>query len=274
MKTAPIRVTTTPASTRRRAGLAAAVLVALGLAGCNTRSPETTGSIGEVGARQTASRQETPSRQDLDALAERFNANPGDGRTAVAYARALRSNDQAAQASAVLQQAALRNPRDTFILGAYGKSLVEAGRYREAIDVLANAHSPASPDWRILSAQGSASAQLGEQARAQSFYEAALKIRPNEPSLLSNLGLSYALSRNLDQAEQTLRLAADQPGADARVRANLALVLGLKGRFADAETVLRRDMGPEEAAANVASLRKLAAQPNRFKTLSGAPQQG
>ncbi|SFL16892.1 CDC27 family protein [Methylobacterium pseudosasicola] len=274
MKTAPTRVTRTLASHVRRTGLAAVALATLGLAGCNTRSPETTGSIGDLGGRQMASRPEAPSRQDLDALAERFNANPGDGRAAIAYARALRVNDQAAQASAVLQQAALRNPRDTFILGAYGKSLVEAGRYREAIDVLANAHSPASPDWRILSAQGSASAQLGEQARAQSFYEAALKIRPNEPSLLSNLGLSYALSRNLDQAEQTLRLAADQPGADARVRANLALVLGLKGRFADAETVLRRDMGPEEAAANVASLRKLAAQPNRFKALSGTPQQG
>ncbi|MBI0320488.1 hypothetical protein JBF12_47610, partial [Streptomyces javensis] len=142
----------TPASNRRRAGLAAAaIIVALGLAGCNTRSPETTGSIGE---RQVAPRQESASRQDLEGLAERFNANPGEGRAALAYARALRSNDQAAQASAVLQQAALRNPRDTFILGAYGKSLVEAGRYREAIDVLANAHSPASPDWRILSAQG------------------------------------------------------------------------------------------------------------------------
>jgi Flp pilus assembly protein TadD len=140
--------------------------------------------------------------------------------------------------------------------------------------VLANAHSPAAPDWRILSAQGSASAQLGEQTRAQSFYEAALKIRPNEPSLLSNLGLSYALSRNLDQAEQTLRLAAEQPGADARVRANLAMVLGLKGRFADAEAILRRDMSPEEAAANVASLRKLAAQPNRSKALSGGSVPG
>jgi Flp pilus assembly protein TadD len=271
MMTALIRVVRTQVSAGRRAGLATA-LVALGLAGCNTRSPETTGSIGSLSARPAAP------RQDLDGLAERFNANPGDGRAALAYARALRSNDQISQASAVLQQAALRNPRDTILLGAYGKSLVETGHYREAIDVLANAHSPANPDWRILSAQGSASAQLGEQTRAQGFYEAALKIRPNEPSLLSNLGLSYALSRNLDQAEQTLRLAADQPGADARVRANLAMVLGLKGRVADAEVVLRRDMSPAEAAANVASLRKLAAQPNRFKALSGAgggvPDQG
>jgi Flp pilus assembly protein TadD len=270
MMTALTRVATISAPAGRRAGLAAALVVALGLAGCNTRSPETTGSIGDLGAKAS------PSRKDIEVLAERYNANPGDARTAMAYARVLRATDQTSQASAVLQQAALRNPRDTVILGAYGKSLVEIGRFREAIDVLANAHTPAAPDWRILSAQGSASAQLGEQTRAQGFYEAALKIRPNEPSLLSNLGLSYALSRNLDQAEQTLRLAAEQPGADTRVRANLALVLGLKGRFADAETVLRRDMSPEEAAANVASLRKLAAQPDRFKALSGkaAPGQG
>ncbi|MBP1182067.1 tetratricopeptide repeat protein [Methylobacterium sp. PvR107] len=267
MMTALIRVPGPAASAGRRVTLLA-LFVALGLAGCNTRSPETTGSIGEPAGRPSAARQETAS------LAERFNANPGDSRAALAYARALRANDQISQASAVLQQAALRNPRDTALLGAYGKSLVEAGRFREAIDVLANAHSPAAPDWRILSAQGSASAQLGEQARAQSFYEAALKIRPNEPSLLSNLGLSYALSRNLDQAEQTLRLAADQPGADARVRANLAMVLGLKGRFADAEAILRRDMSPEEAAANVTSLRKLAAQPNRSKALSGGSVPG
>jgi Flp pilus assembly protein TadD len=270
MMTAPTRVATIPARAGGRTRLLAALAVALGLAGCNTRSPETTGSIGEVAGRSTMS------RRDVESLAERFNANPGDPRAAFAYARALRATDQANQASAVLQQAALRNPRDTVILGAYGKSLVEVGRYREAIDVLANAHSPAAPDWRILSAQGSASAQLGEQSRAQSFYEAALKIRPNEPSLLSNLGLSYALSRNLDQAEQTLRLAADQPGADARVRANLALVLGLKGRSADAEAILRRDMSPAEAAANVASLRKLAAEPNRLKALSkaGVPGEG
>jgi Flp pilus assembly protein TadD len=261
MKTALFRVSRHQVLAGR--GIALAALVALGLAGCNTRSPETTGSIGDLSARSAAA------RQDIDKLAERYNADPGDGRAALAYARALRATDQISQASAVLQQAALRNPKDRALLGAYGKSLVEAGRFREAIDVLANAHTPANPDWRILSAQGSASAQLGDQARAQTFYEAALKIRPNEPSLLSNLGLSYALSRNLDQAEQTLRLAVDQPGADARVRANLALVLGLKGRFADAESVLRRDMSPTEAASNVASLRKLAAQPNRFKALSG-----
>ena len=261
MISAPIRVFRSPAL---RAALSATALLALCLGGCkaigpNAAGPETTGSIGERGG------QDAVSRGEVAALGERYNADPGNAGLAIRYARALRATDQSNQASALLQQAALRNPKDTLLLGAYGKSLVEAGRYREAQEVLSNAHSPANPDWRILSAQGSAAAQLGDHARARGFYEAALKIRPNEPSVLSNLGLSYALAHDLDQAEQALRLAAEQPGANARVRANLALVLGLKGRFPEAEATLRRDMSPEEAAANVASLRKLAAQPSRFK---------
>jgi Flp pilus assembly protein TadD len=126
--------------------------------------------------------------------------------------------------------------------------------------VLQNAHTPAQPDWRVLSAQGSVADQLGDHTRAQAFYDAALKIRPNEPAVLSNLGLSYALARHLDQAEATLRLAVGQPGADARVHQNLALVLGLKGNLPDAEATLRQVLPPEEAAANVASLRAFLAQ--------------
>jgi Flp pilus assembly protein TadD len=108
MMTALIRIARPEIRAGRRAALSVALL-ALGLAGCNTSGPETTGSIGDRPA---------TSRQDVEALAERFNANPGDGRAAVAYARALRANDQISQASAVLQQAALRNPKDTFLLGA------------------------------------------------------------------------------------------------------------------------------------------------------------
>ena len=49
--------------------------------------------------------------------------------------------------------------------------------------------------------------------------------------MLSNFGLSYALSRDLVRAEQTLRRAAASPNADAKVRQNLALVIGLAGPF-------------------------------------------
>ena len=82
---------------------------------------------------------------------------------------------------------------------------------------------------------------------------------PGEPSVLSNLGLSYVLSKDLAKAEETLRRANGRPDADPRVRQNLALVVGLQGRFADAEAIARADLPPDEAAANVTYLRQLLA---------------
>ncbi|MGU3540218.1 tetratricopeptide repeat protein [Methylobacterium sp. A54F] len=254
----------------RGAAVAALLLAA---AGCQSRSPETTGSIGGpsgAGLSGAGSDARVISRREVEALGAKYAADSGDLGTAMRYAQGLRATDQRAQAVAVLQQAALRNPKNPAVTSAYGKALVEVGRYQEAAEVLQNAHSPAQPDWRVLSAQGAAADQLGDHARAQGFYEAALKIRPNEPAVLSNLGLSYILARQLDRAEQTLRLAASQPGADARVRQNLALALGLKGRFPEAEEQLRRDLGPAEAAANLTSLRGLVAQQNSWKAIQAA----
>ena len=75
--------------------------------------------------------------------------------------------------------------------------------------------------------------------------------------MLSNLGLSYVLSKDLPKAEETLRRAHSLGGSDPRIRANLALVVGLQGRVAEAENIAKADLPPEEAAANVANLKRL-----------------
>jgi tetratricopeptide (TPR) repeat protein len=141
------------------------------------------------------------------------------------------------------------------VLGAYGKALADAGRLKEASTVLANAHTPERPNWSILSAQGSVADQLGDHKQAQNYYKAAIRMRPDEPSVMSNLGLSYALNKQLPQAEETLRDAANNPKADMRIRQNLALVLALEGKFGEAENWSRRDLAPIDAADNVASIR-------------------
>src|SRR5450756_2252275 len=89
------------------------------------------------------------------------------------------------------------------------------------------------------------------------YYDSALKIAPDEPSVLSNLGLSYVLSRELPKAEEVLRRAYANGGADARVRQNLGLVVGLQGRFAEAESIVKADLPADEAAANVAYLKEM-----------------
>src|SRR5206468_3445849 len=74
-----------------------------------------------------------------------------------------------------------------------------------------------------------------------------------------NLGLSYALSNKLPDAEKALQEAAAQQAADTRVRQNLALVLALEGKFDSAEAVSRRDLSAKDAASNVAAIRRMIA---------------
>ena len=248
-----------PAALRRLAGIAA---LALGLAGCMSTS-DITGSI-------TGRSGELPSdpaelRTYADDWGKRFDAKPGDATTSFNYARALRALGRRDEAVAVLQGAAIRNPNDRRILGAYGKSLADVGRFQEAASMLAKAHTPERPDWSILSAQGTVADQLGNYTEAQGYYEAALRIRPGEPTVLSNLGLSYALTHRLADAETTLRRATASPRADTRVRHNLALVLVLQGRNEAASDLLRQDMTPTEASADVSSIRQMIAQSDTWR---------
>ena len=154
----------------------------------------------------------------------------------------------------MLEQATIAHPGNKALLAAYGRALADNGNSQAAFDVLSRAHSPDNPDWRILSVQGTTLDKLGRHEEARRYYASALKIVPEEPSVLSNLGLSYMLTRELPKAEETLRRAYANPRADARVRQNLALVVGLQGRFAEAETIVKADLPADEAAANVAYL--------------------
>jgi Flp pilus assembly protein TadD len=133
--------------------------------------------------------------------------------------------------------------------------------------VLSSAHTPERPDWRVLSAQGAAADQLGQHQQAQALYETALRIKPDDPGVLSNLGLSYALSQKLPEAETVLRKAAAQPNADVRARQNLSLVLGLQGKFAEAEEVARQDMSAVDAAQSVSSIRSMVSQTNSWSAI-------
>jgi Flp pilus assembly protein TadD len=257
--------------------VALAALLSGALAGCKTTgSSDATGSIGSP----ATPRSDADWRRDSEALSERFRANPRDADNAIRYAQALRATGQRAQAAAVLETAALHNPDNRALLGAYGRALADAGNLKQALEVLERAHSPDQPDWRVLSVQGAVLDQMGRHEEAQRYYASALKIVPDEPSVLSNLGLSYALSKDLKRAEATLRRAAESGRIDKRVRQNLALVVGLQGRFQEAETIARADLPPDEAAANVSYLRQMMAQKgpaaatSMKKTIRARPVEG
>jgi Flp pilus assembly protein TadD len=244
---------------RRFASLASAILV-LGLCSCQTAGlsdiASTSDITGSLGEKTEPSRAAEP-RHELEYYRDRYRANPRDADAALQYGSALRAGGQRSQAVAVLEQATLADPGNKALLAGYGRALVDNGNFQQAFDVLGRAHTPDDPDWRVLSVQGTALDQLGRHDEARQYYASALKIVPEEPSVLSNLGLSYVLSKDLPKAEETLRRANNRGDADQRVRQNLAFVVGLQGRLAEAESIVKADRPTEEAAANVAYLKRL-----------------
>jgi Flp pilus assembly protein TadD len=166
----------------------------------------------------------------------------------------------------VLEHATIAHPNDKALIAGYGRALADNGNFQQAFDVLSRAHTPDDPDWRILSAQGAVLDQLGRGEEARQYYASALRISPEEPSVLSNLGLSYVLSKDLPRAEETLRRAHGRADADSRVRQNLALVVGLRGHVAEAESILKANRPPEEAAADVAYLKRVLSRKANART--------
>ncbi|MFZ5691478.1 MAG: tetratricopeptide repeat protein [Pseudomonadota bacterium] len=248
-------------SSKTRLLTGAAVLAALMLGGCQSAQLGPTGSISQ-------SVEQDP-RREAQIWGERYSKNQKDPEAGIRYAQALRALGQRAQAVAVLEQSSLSNPNNPAVLGAYGRALADTGRFAQALDVLSRAHTPDQPDWRILSAQGAVLDQMGRHQEARQHYLSALRIAPDEPSVMSNLGLSYALSRNLPEAESTLRRANAHANREPRVRQNLALVVGLQGRFQEAQEIASADLSPEEAAANLEYLRNMLAAEKGNK---GRPQ--
>jgi len=252
---------------RLLASAALSAILVLGLCSCQTAGPsditsDITGSLGEKAETSRAA----DSRREVETYRDRFRANPKDADAALQYGKALRATGQRSQAVAVLEQATIAQPGNKALLGGYGRALADNGNFQQAFDVLSQAHTPDDPDWRILSAQGTALDQLGRYDEARQYYASALKIAPEEPSVLSNLGLSYVLSKDLPKAEETLRRAYSRPDADPRVRQNLALVVGLQGHLAEAESIVKADRPAEEAAANVAYLKRLLSRKDNTRT--------
>ncbi len=255
-------------ATGKRLGVAAlAVLAAVSLAGCAGKDRMTTGSVSRDSSRSMEAMSGPQLAASVDALGRSYAKNPKDVNTAMRYASALQMNGRNDQALAVMRKLAIEYPRERQVLAAYGKALAAAGELQPALDAVRRAQTPEYPDWKLMSAEGAILDQLGQQDEARKIYVRALEMKPGEPSVLSNLGMSYVLSGDLKSAETYMRQAAQTPGADSRVRQNLALVVGLQGRFKEAEEIAGRELSPEQASANVAYLRSMLAQQNAWNQL-------
>ena len=256
-------------ATGKRLGVAAfAVLAALSLAGCaGGKDRITTGSVSRDSGRSLETMSASQLASNTDALGRAYTKNPKDVNVAMRYAQALQMSGRNDQSLAVMRKLAIDYPNERQVLAGYGKALAAAGELEAALDAVRRAQTPEYPDWKLVSAEAAILDQLGQQDEARRLYRRALDMKPGEPTILSNLGMSHVLSGDLKSAETYMRQAAQAPGADSRVRQNLALVIGLQGRFQEAEEMATRELSPDQASANVAYLRSMLAQQNTWNQL-------
>lgn len=258
-----------------RAGRHIAILFALASAalvsGCNKSTSQLTGAT-DINTASTA----PVSYEALAALGKKWQADPADVNKGLAYANGLESVGQVNEQLAVYQKLVENNPQNATLLSLYGRKLVAAGHSAEAVPVLERAAQGSGADWRIYSALGSAYDEQGLYQKARAQYQKALAIDPQNLSVMNNLGMSYALEGNLKQAEVTLRQAEALPrsATEPRIRQNLALVVGLQGRFEEASKLASEDLPPEQVEENMAYLRKMLSQPNTWQQISDSGTNG
>ncbi len=232
-------------------------VAALALSACASNRGQLSGS-------DYASLSAGQSQASLPDLTERYRRNPKDRAVVIQYATALRAAGQPQQAIAALEQAILAHPGDLALSIAYAKALTAAGRFEQSLTVISNVIRPDAPDWNALLVQGATLDQMGQNEQARRVYAQAATIAPGEASIETNLGLSYAMSNDLTRAEHHLRRAVQMRGASSQTRQNLALVVGLQGRFNEARALYSADLAPEQVESNMAYIRALLTQQNRW----------
>jgi len=258
--------------------LSAVALVSL-LSGCIIAPPPTTQEAAMMDAAASpilpASRAERDAaeRQDLLTQAKFWTAeyekNPNEYEAALKFSRALRAIGSSPRASEVSGQALTLKPADVELTMVYAQASLDQGRAEDAAQALARAEGEGQNDWRFLSIVGVTMDTLDEHTAAQDYYRRALALSPDNPKILSNLGLSYALDSKPGLAEETLRRAIALPDADTRVRQNLVLVLGVQGKFEEAEKLAGAELPKALVDANRDYFRAMLSPSRTWDTLRG-----
>ncbi len=237
--------------------IAMAVIAGLGLSGCkttgggNAADPMTTGSLSSTGGQ--------PSLKATTAAAEEWRRDPEDLGKGLAYVRQLELLGQHGQKFAVLKKLIGYHPRNMGLRAMYARALLKGGRAVQAEGAFRAMLEAGQRDWKTYNGLGSALAAQGRFSEARDQYQLALKASPGNVKVMNNIALSHILEGNPARAEAMLRrlLQTPQGRNDRRIRQNLALSLGLQGRFKEARYVASQDLPPEVVEANMAYLRKM-----------------
>lgn len=182
-------------------------------------------------------------------------ADPTDAVAGVRLAQALRELGRYDQAAEAAQATLTVQPNNLDALLELGRAHIARGQAFYGVAPLEQARQLAPRDWRPYSLLGVAYEQVRRTDDARAAWNQALALSPDNPDVLTNAATAALTHGDAPGAETLLRRAVAQPTASAKVRQNLAMVLGLQGKMGEAEQILRRELPPEQAEQNLRWLR-------------------
>lgn len=159
---------------------------------------------------------------------------------AVKATRALANRD-GADAVRWAEAAVSLRPDDAGYRSLLGQAYLAAGRFGSARAAFADSLSLSPGDGRVALDLALAQIADGDWSGARATLDA-----HSGSIAVSDRGLAMALAGDPAGAVNLMLPVARQPGADAKLRQNLALALALAGRWQDARMVASMDLSPTE----------------------------
>lgn len=165
--------------------------------------------------------------------------NPEKKEYTIAFIDNLRKAEKNELAVKAATKALEKYPSDLAIMEIKGLALMNLGEFAEASRVFDQVMKTDDKRWKTLNALGILFAIKKMNPQAIEYYNAALKVSPDNPAVLNNLGLAQAIDRDYATAIETLIRARNHAESGSEelkhVDMDLALVYAIAGRLDDAE---------------------------------------
>jgi Flp pilus assembly protein TadD len=152
-----------------------------------------------------------------------------------------------------------------------GKSLclMQNGDFQSAILLFKEIINEDATRWKTINALAVVLALNNHHHEAVEYFTIALGLTDINYSILNNLGLSFALAKNYNQAIISLQKAISYPAIDnetkKRIEFNLAMVYGISGQNKRAEEICLKYLNKHQVYDNMAFYAQLANNKNLAK---------
>lgn len=106
----------------------------------------------------------------------------------------------------------------------------------------------------------------GRTSAAIETLQDALRIQPEDPVLLNNLGMCWLVRRDYQKALEMFNKAAGLMPENTKYRANMAVALGLMGREEESLSLFKQILPEDQANHNLDVLRQAKESPEQAST--------